>query len=99
MALTDKQARFLKAEGHHLKPVVTVGGNGLTENVVSEIDNSLNHHELMKVKMAVGDREERDAAIEEMCDKVDADFVARVGNMVILFRQDPRESKFKLPKA
>lgn len=98
MALTDKQARFLKSEAHHLKPVVTVGGNGLTENVISELERSIDHHELMKVKLTVGDRELRDQTIEEICDKVDADFVARVGNIVILFRQDVRDSKFKLPK-
>ncbi len=48
--LSTKQKQFLKGLAHHLSPVVMLGGNGLTEGVLAEIDNALNHHELIKVK-------------------------------------------------
>jgi len=44
MKLSNKQKQFLKGLAHPLKPVVQLGGNGLTEGVVAEIYNSLNHH-------------------------------------------------------
>ena len=50
--LSTKQKQFLKGLAHHLSPVVMLGGNGLTEGVLAEIDNALNHHELIKVKIA-----------------------------------------------
>lgn len=45
MSLTNKQKQFLKSKAHDLKPVILLGGNGLTEGVVAEIENALNHHE------------------------------------------------------
>jgi RNA-binding protein len=63
MSITEKQKRWLKKQSHHLKPVVTLGQHGLTEAVLAEIELALSHHELLKVKVNAGDREERDAAI------------------------------------
>ena len=69
MKLSNKQKQFLKGLAHPLKPVVQLGGNGLTEGVVAEIDNALNHHELIKVKVPTDDREEKalimDAIVRE----------------------------------
>ena len=48
--LSTKQKQFLKGLAHHLSPVVMLGGNGLTEGVLAEIDNALNHHELRLVE-------------------------------------------------
>ena len=59
MKLSNKQKQFLKGLAHPLKPVVQLGGNGLTEGVLAEIDNALNHHELIKVKVPSDDREEK----------------------------------------
>ena len=51
--------RQLRAIGHKLKPVVTVAGNGLSDAVRLELDRALEDHELIKVKLAVGDRSAR----------------------------------------
>ena len=59
MKLTNKQKQYLKGLAHSLKPVVQLGGNGLTEGVLAEIDNALSHHELIKVKVPTDDRDEK----------------------------------------
>ncbi len=48
MNLSNKQKQFLKAKAHELKPIILLGGNGLTEGVMAEIDLALEHHELIK---------------------------------------------------
>ena len=48
--LNSKQRKFLEKEAHDLSPLVIVGGAGLTEGVIDMVDNSLFHHELIKVK-------------------------------------------------
>ena len=53
---TSKELRQLRAQAHSLKPVVTVAGKGLAPSVLEELDRALNDHELIKVKVAVGDR-------------------------------------------
>ena len=64
MALKENQKRFLRKLAHQLKPVVIVGDKGLTENLLNELKQTLEHHELIKVRINAGDREERDELIE-----------------------------------
>ncbi|MFT7289224.1 MAG: RNA-binding protein [Halieaceae bacterium] len=88
--------RQLRAIGHHLKPVVTIAGNGLTETVSAELERALTDHELIKVKLAVGSREIRDTLIEQILEERSATLVQRVGNTALLLRRstqpDPRKS-------
>jgi RNA-binding protein len=92
----NQDSRQLRAIGHKLKPVVTVAGNGLTENVLAELERALADHELIKVKLAVGSREARSAISTEICDRTGAQLVQAVGNVILLLRRsaqpDPRLS-------
>jgi len=86
----------LRAIGHKLKPVVTVAGNGVSDNVLQEVRRALDDHELIKVKIAVGDRDARSAAAEAICAATGATLVQSVGNIVLLLKRakqpDPRLS-------
>ncbi len=92
----NQDSRQLRAIGHKLKPVVTVAGNGLTENVLAELERALGDHELIKVKLAVGSREARSAIAGQICERTGAQLVQAVGNVVLLLRRaaqpDPRLS-------
>ena len=87
---TSKELRQLRAQAHSLKPVVTVAGKGLAPSVFEELDRALNDHELIKVKVAVGDREQRESVIGELCTQSDAYLVQRVGNIATLLRPNPQ---------
>ena len=86
----------LRAIGHKLKPVVTVAGNGVSDTVLQEVRRALDDHELIKVKIAVGDRDARSAAAEAICATTGATLVQSVGNIVLLLKRakqpDPRLS-------
>jgi RNA-binding protein len=86
----------LRAVGHKLKPVVTVAGNGLTDNVLAELDRALTDHELIKIKLAVGSREARSEMAKQLCEKSGAELVQSIGGIIVLLRRsekpDPRLS-------
>ena len=65
MTTSPADKKYLRALGHQLKPVVTVAGNGLPKNVVTEVDRALRDHELIKIKLAVGDRDTRKAIVHD----------------------------------
>ena len=94
MNLTEQQRKRLRGLGHKLKPVIIVGSAGITESLIEEFERSLEHHELMKVKVNVGDRELRDAAIQALCEHSGAELIQRVGNIGLLFRKKAKDSKF-----
>jgi len=93
MPLSSQQVRKLRGFAHALKVIVMVGNNGLTENVTNEIDNALEQHELLKVRVSAGDRDERDAMIQVILEKTGAELVQRIGHVAVLFRANPEIPK------
>ena len=98
MNLITKQRQFLKGLAHHLSPVVMLGGNGLTEGVLAEIDNALNYHELIKVKIAGADREVKQLIIDAIVRETNAVNVQTIGHVLVLYRQSD-DKEITLPRA
>ncbi len=98
MSLSKKQKRHLKGLAHSLKPVVMVGQHGLTDGLFNELDIALATHELIKVRVSAGDREERKAMQETLCQKSGADLIDSIGHIAILYRCNPEAPKVTLPK-
>ena len=86
MSLTGKQRNFLRGLAHHRKPVVIVGDAGLTENVMKEIDQALTHHELIKVKLRGGEREERQNLVSVICEQTSCEPVQLIGHIAVFYR-------------
>ena len=97
MALTDAQRRHLRGLAHHLKPVVLMGQQGLKDSVLAEIDGALTHHELVKVKVAAEDRDDRAGIIAAIVASTGADLVQTIGHMAVLFRRNPKKPRVALP--
>jgi RNA-binding protein len=93
MALTSSERRKLKAQAHKLDPVVTIGGKGLTDAVIAEIDFALKSHELLKIRAGAMDRHERDEAFSSICARTGAEPVQQVGKVFIIFRKKPVEEE------
>jgi RNA-binding protein len=96
MSLNNRQLRFLRGLSHKLNPVVMVADKGLTENVLAEIENALEHHELIKVKLRA-DREQRARWIEEIRAGSGAEIVHSIGQVVSLYRRNPKKPVIELP--
>jgi RNA-binding protein len=88
MTLNPKMRQHLKARAHHLNPVVLLGQHGLTEAVIKEVDLALTAHELIKVKFATTDREAKQAAFNTLCERLNAERVQVIGNIVVLYRKN-----------
>ncbi|MGY4677018.1 ribosome assembly RNA-binding protein YhbY [Pasteurella sp. P03HT] len=97
ITLSTKQKQFLKGLAHHLNPVVMIGNNGLTEGVVAEIDNALEHHELIKVKIAGADREVKQLIIDAIVRETRACAVQTIGHILVLYRPS-QEPHIQLPR-
>ena len=90
--LSIQERKRLSQIGHALNPVVMLGGSGLTENVVEEILRALNDHELIKVKIAGEDREERAAIIVEIASTTGAEVVQTIGKIALLYKKAAKQN-------
>lgn len=98
MSLSETQKKYLRGLGHQLKPVIMIGDAGLTVGVSKELENAVLHHELIKVSVRVGDRQERDRVIAQICEDHAAQLVQRIGNIALVYRENPEKKKrIRLP--
>jgi RNA-binding protein len=97
MPLTEPQRKYLRRLGHDRNPVVLVGQAGLSPNLVAELDRALRDHELVKVRARVGDREARDAALQELATSTQSELVQRIGHVALYYRRNPDKPGILLP--
>ena len=101
ISLTSAQTRFLRGQAHGLKAILQVGGKGISNTLVDEVSGALEHHELIKVKVAAEDREARDARdamIADLARRTDAVLVQRIGHTAILYRPSKDHRRIVLPR-
>ncbi|MDX8388840.1 MAG: ribosome assembly RNA-binding protein YhbY [Ghiorsea sp.] len=87
MSLDNKQKRELKSKAHHLKTIIQIGQHGVSDSLISETDNALNTHELIKVHIASDDREERQQAADTLAQKTKSELVQKIGKVFVLYRK------------
>ena len=87
MTLNTQQRNKLKAQAHHLKPVIQVGHKGLTDNLLQETSLALDIHELIKVHIACDDREARKQCMAELASRSAAELIGQIGKICILYRK------------
>ena len=92
MSLTQEQKKQFKSIGHHLKPIVTIADNGLTENVLAELDRALNDHELIKIQLRA-ERDDRKALIDDLCKKTSGLLVQSIGKVALVYRKNAQPNK------
>lgn len=90
--LTSSQRSALRARAHSLHPVASISQNGLSDAVLAEIDRGLKAHELIKVRVYGIERDERGALLAEICTRLDAAPVQRIGNILVVYRANPEAS-------
>ena len=78
----------LRAEAHTLKPVVMIGQSGLTAAVLAELEQTLNSHELIKVKIRA-ERGERKVISEQICTETGAELIQTIGQIAVIYRLNP----------
>jgi RNA-binding protein len=85
--LTPAQRKALKARAHKLEPVVMIGGKGLTDEVVKEVDAALKAHELVKLRAPGLERDARAEALKALCERTGAESVQSIGKVFVLYRK------------
>jgi putative RNA-binding protein, YhbY family len=98
MALSPSQRRYLRSLAHDLNPVILLGAKGATAAVVKELDLALTHHELIKVKLSGGDKDERATQVDTLLQGTGAENVQQIGHVAVLFRRNEDEPKLALPR-
>jgi len=93
MALSAAEKKHFRGIGHHLKPVILVGGGGLSDALAAELDRALEDHELIKVKVHAEDRDSRRAIIDALPAVSGCEVVATIGNVALVYRAARQQNR------
>nr|CAA6812102.1 MAG: FIG004454: RNA binding protein [uncultured Thiotrichaceae bacterium] len=92
MELKETQKKRLKRLAHDLKPVVMIGQHGLKDSILEELDIALDFHQLIKVKISVGDRDARDELVQKLLKHANnAVLVQKIGNIAVFYQKNPKK--------
>ncbi len=98
--ITTKQRAYLRSIAAQLTPIMQVGKNGITDNLVKTLSDSLEAHEIIKLTVLeacpMTPREVSDA----LCIALSCEAVQTIGRKISLYRQASEKEKRKiiLPK-
>ncbi|MGH8235061.1 MAG: ribosome assembly RNA-binding protein YhbY [Rhodanobacteraceae bacterium] len=98
MPLTASQTRYLRGLAHPLKPVLMLGGKGVTPGVLNELDQALDGHELIKVRLTGDDRADRTGVLEKLLESSGAERVQTIGHIAVLYRRNRDQPRIALPR-
>jgi len=87
MKLSNVFKKQLRKKAHELHPVIIIGAKGLTDAVQLEIERTLLDHELVKIKINLEDRLEREKIIQTICETRDAELIQKIGKVAVIYRK------------
>ena len=93
--ITSQQRKVLEKAAHSLEPVVIVGQNGVTDSLTEKVAQSLEAHELIKVKFNDFKDDKRELT-ENLCNSCGALLVRIIGNIAILYKEQENPEKRKI---
>ncbi len=89
--ITTKQRAYLRGLGNALDPVMQIGKDGITENVLNGVYLLLEARELVKIKMLKNCDYETKSLANEIAQKLDAEVVQVIGNIFILYKKSTKK--------
>ncbi|MGV8056976.1 MAG: ribosome assembly RNA-binding protein YhbY [Smithellaceae bacterium] len=95
LKLKGSAKKYLRSLAHHLKPVVMVGRNGISEQLIASVDAALKDHELIKVKF-LEFKEDKKEISQEIAVITKSEVIGVIGNIVIFYRQHPQVERRKI---
>jgi len=95
--LTGKQRRHLRALGHNLTPIATIGKEGLSPSFAAAVDQALEDHELVKIRVGKNAFVDRKEAAHDLAAQTASEVAQILGNTFLLYRRHPEEPTIELP--
>ena len=87
--MTSKERAALRAKANGLEPIIQLGKEGISENLLTQIDDTLDTRELIKIRVHL---ESAPETPKELAQKLAAPLGAEViGGIIVLYREIDEE--------
>ncbi len=97
MSLTGKERSYLRGEANSLSPITQIGKEGITTGVISQVEECLEDHELIKIKLNDNNEISAREAASSLAGATNSSIVQVIGSVLILYRENPEIAGYNLP--
>ncbi|MBI5972634.1 ribosome assembly RNA-binding protein YhbY [Staphylococcus devriesei] len=95
--LTGKQKRYLRSLAHNIDPIFQIGKAGINENMVSQIDDTLETRELIKIHVLQNNFDDKKELATTLSEATNSDIVQIIGSMIVIYRESEDNKQITLP--
>lgn len=96
--MNSKQRAYLRGLANNITAIFQVGKNGISDNLIKQVDDALEARELIKINVLETSPEGISNIADSLAESTNSEVVQTVGNKVTLFRARKKNSKINLPK-
>ncbi len=89
--ITSAQRAKLRSMAQTISPIAQIGKNGVTDNVLGELNICLEQHELIKISVLRNADMSAKEVLQEVCDATGAEPVTAIGNKIVIYRYSKRD--------
>ena len=91
--MNGNQRAQLKKIAHNMDPMLIIGKNGLSDNLIKQIDDLLEKRELVKIKVLNNNFDDKDEMLDEILQRTDSLYVSHVGFTYVIYRENEDPDK------
>lgn len=95
--LTGKQKRYLRSLAHNIDPIFQIGKGGINENMIKQIDDTLENRELIKVHVLQNNFDDEKELAETLSEATHSELVQVIGSMIVIYRESKDNKEIELP--
>ncbi|WP_154834953.1 ribosome assembly RNA-binding protein YhbY [Staphylococcus pasteuri] len=95
--LTGKQKRYLRSLAHNTDPTFQIGKGGINENMINQIDDTLENRELIKIHVLQNNFDDKSELATALSDATNSEVVQIIGSMIVLYRESKDNKEIMLP--
>lgn len=90
--ITTKQRATLRALAHGLTPMVIIGKEGLTDNVIDSVRDCLYARELIKIRLLNTCNLSTKEISAKLCEMLNAEGIQCIGSVIVLYKKSTKEN-------
>lgn len=95
--LTGKQKRYLRSLAHNINPIFQIGKAGINDNMISQIDETLENRELIKIHILQNNFDDKNDLAQTLSQATNSEVVQVIGSMIIIYRESQENKEISLP--
>ena len=96
--MNSKQRAFLRSLANNITSIFQVGKNGISENLIKQVDDALEARELIKLNVLETSPDDIEEVANSIAEKTNSTLVQIMGNKITLYRARKKDSKIVLPE-